>query len=155
MMTELDTVIATAYQNPGEVSAANKVYQVFLRTTLYMPIAKRPEADTKKSVLEDAPLDTATETDEELYRPLISQYDNKYFIIAFDDYDRLVQWAGNELDNIGYAQISGRDLVRCVGPQLFLCLNVGCEYYKEFHPEEILRLKKVVSKTLPPSQRDL
>jgi hypothetical protein len=38
-------------------------------------------------------------------------------------------------------------VIRCVGDgAVYVCLNAGTDYYKEFSPEEIIHLKKMVAK---------
>jgi len=139
-MTELDQVIATAYSDSTNLEKTNKVYQVFLRSLLYVPIEQLEE-------------EQASSTDEQQVLPLIANYDGNYFMVAFDTQERLQQWAGEQYTTIASVQISGRDLIDGITNELHLCLNVGCAYYKEFFPDEVRRLKTVIFKTKRPSER--
>ena len=60
--------------------------------------------------------------------------------------ERLETWAGDERDNMAYVQITGSASVRGIGNEVYLGLNIGTTYYKEFVPEEIQRLKTIVAK---------
>ena len=129
-MTELDGVIAAAFASEGqEQEAINKVYLTLLRTPLMIPVKKE-----------------ASQSEEEPFTPLFARVEDKYFLIAFDTLERLSAWAGDELDKIGYVELAGRDFIAGMGEQVYFCLNLGTEYYKEFSPDEVKRLKMVVAR---------
>lgn len=130
-MTELDKVIAGAFGSEGKQDDVNKVYLTLLRSTLFIPVEKS-----------QAP---ASE-DEEPFKPLFAKMDEKYFMLAFDTVERLTNWAGDQFELIDYVELSGRDLIAGINETVFLCLNIGTEFYKEFSPEEIMQLKKIVSR---------
>lgn len=127
-MSELDTVIASAYDNEGEQEKVNKVYVTFFRTLLYMPVYTRDDQD-------------------EPFSPLYLQEEQQYFIPVFDSLERLQAWAANEYEDLEYAEILGADVIRCVGEEMvYVCLNAATDYYKEFSPDEIRHLKKMLVK---------
>jgi hypothetical protein len=128
-MTELDQKIADAYKSEGKQQDVNQVYLTLLRTVLYIPVQK------------DKPLE-----DQEPFRPLFAKVDDHYFLIAFDTIERLHSWASNELDNMDYVELAGRDMVAGMNENVYLCLNLGTPFYKEFSPDEVKRIKMIISK---------
>lgn len=133
--TELDLAILDAYTTPGNTEKANRVYQIMLRSFLYIPVgANDPEQESDP---------------EEPYKPLIAKQDDRYFLVAFDSRTRLQEWAGPQYQEINSVELTGRDLVNNLGAEVYLALNPGSAAYKEFSPEEIARLKVVVAKTSP------
>jgi hypothetical protein len=131
-MTELDRVIAGAYASEGKQEDVNKVYLTLLRTPLFLPVQKEDVG-----VLAD---------NEEPFKPLYAKIDDHYFILVFDTLERLTAWAGDQLPHINYVEISGRDVLAGLNEQVFLCLNHGTDFYKEFVPDEVKRLKMIVSR---------
>jgi hypothetical protein len=131
-MTELDQKIAVAYKSEGKQQDVNQVYLTLLRTTLYIPVQK------EKPILD--------EENDEPFRPLFVKIDANYFLVAFDTPDRLHHWANEDLDKMAYVELSGRDLIAGINENVYLCLNVGTSFYKEFTPGEVQRIKMIVSK---------
>jgi hypothetical protein len=128
-MTELDQKIANAYKSEGKQQEVNQVYLTLFRTKLYVPVQK------EKSV-----------KDEEPFRPLFAKMNDDYFLVAFDTLDRLHSWANEDLDKMAYVELSGRDLIAGMNENVYLCLNMGTTFYKEFNPDEVKRIKIIVSK---------
>lgn len=136
MMTPLDTLIAKTYASAGKVEDANKVYLTLLQTTLFVPIQQQNSKSTA----------TSSQKEDEPFTPLFTQYENNFFMMAFDTVERLHHWAGEQKDTMAYVEITGKDVIRGLGQQVYLCLNYGTDYYKEFAPEEIIRLKTIIAK---------
>jgi hypothetical protein len=130
-MTELDQAIAKAFGSEGKQDDVNKVYLTLLRSVLIIPVEKA-------SVIANA--------DEEPFKPLFAKLEDKYFMLAFDTLERLQAWGHEQLDMLDYVEITGRDLIAGINEGVYLCLNVGATYYKEFSPEEVTQLKKVVAR---------
>lgn len=128
-MTELDQVISEAYQSQGKQEDVNKVYLTFLRSSLFIPVKKEYEA-----------------THDEPFSPLFSKMNEHFFLMAFDTLDRLTRWAGDKFSDMNYVELSGIDFILGIGEQVFLGLNFGTEFYKEFSPDEVKHLKKVAMK---------
>ena len=129
-MTELDEAVQAAFTSNGGQTEANKVYLALLRTLLYVPVEKSPVF-----VSSDEP-----------FRPLFANVNGNFFMLMFDSQERLANWAGEHYAEMNYVEISGRDVVTGVGEQVFLGLNLGTEFYKEFSPDEVKRLKTIVSR---------
>ena len=128
-MTDLDNAIAAAFASEGKQDDVNKVYLLLLRTALFVPVSKQKTANN-----------------EEPFTPLFAQIDGRYYMLAFDTLERLHDWAGEHLNDMAYVEISGHDLIKGINDQACFSLNVGTTYYKEFLPDEIKRLKTIVSR---------
>lgn len=128
-MTELDQAINAAYVSQGKQDDVNKVYLTLLRKLLFLPIRKHKEPD-----------------DKEPFRPLFTEVEGQYFMLAFDSLERLKAWAGDQFNQMGYVQITGKETIAGINDNVYLCLNYGTEFYKEFSPEEVKRLKMVVGR---------
>lgn len=132
-MTELDRALAAAFASEGKQEDVNKVYLGLLRTPVFVPVEKM---DSNQPV----------GADDEPFKPLFATVEGRHFMFIFDTMERLQVWAGDDFDSIDYVQISGMDVVRGINDGVFLCLNVGTPYYKEFSPEEVARLKMVAAR---------
>jgi hypothetical protein len=128
-MTELDQLISAAYVSQGKQEDVNKVYIAVLRSLLFLPVKKDKSPD-----------------DEEPFRPLFATVNNQHFMLAFDTIERLTEWAGDQFSEIDYVEISGRDLVAGINENIYLVLNIGSDFYKEFSPDEVKHLKKIVAR---------
>lgn len=127
-MTELDKLAKTAFGSKGAQQDVNKFYSVFFRTRMFMPAYQQ-------------------DSEEEPFTPLFLQEDEKFFISIFDSLSRLSTWAGDKYDGLDYVEIDGSDVIRCIGTDfVYLSLNPGLDYYKEFSPDEIQRLKLMLAK---------
>ena len=127
-MSELDQVITAAYDSGGAQDKVNKVYVTLFRKILYIPVHKNNNKD-------------------DTFMPLYMQMNKNYFMLVFDSLTRLQTWAANESKNVDYAEMLGADVLRYIGDDIvYLCLNVGTNFYKEFSPEEIAYLKKMLGK---------
>lgn len=128
-MTPLDTAITAAFESQGKQEDVNRVYLLLLKSPLFVPVKK--EANT---------------TDDEPFQPLFAKIDEQFFMLAFDTTERLIGWAGDYYKDIAYVELSGHDIVKGINEGVFLCLNYGTDFYKEFSPDEVKRLKTIVSK---------
>ncbi|HSW68705.1 MAG TPA: SseB family protein [Gammaproteobacteria bacterium] len=130
-MTELDQAISKAYASQGSQEDVNKVYLILLQSSIFLPIKKAG------SSAENA----------EPFQPLYTVIEGNYFILAFDQRDRLFHWGQDQLEHMDYVEMKGRDLIIGINPEkVFLVINFGTEFAKEFSPEEIRHLKKIVSR---------
>jgi hypothetical protein len=133
-MTELDQVLEAAFKSEGARDDVNKVYLTLLRSSLFIPVEKQG-----LHVVDP-------ENEEEQFKPLFALMDDKYFMLAFDTVDRLKGWAGDQMDMIAYVELIGRDLIAGISEQVYLCLNIGTDFYKEFSPDEVVQVKKIVAR---------
>lgn len=128
-MTDLDKAISAAFASKGKQDDVNKVYLLLLRSLLFIPVSKEKKPNN-----------------EELFSPLFTKIENRYYMLAFDTLERLTSWAGEHMAEMGYVELSGHDLIKGINDQACFSLNVGTPYYKEFLPDEIKRLKTIVSR---------
>jgi hypothetical protein len=130
-MTELDQLIESAIKSEGKQEDVNKVYLLLLKSRLFVPVKKLTEAAA---------------SEEEPFSPLFAKIEDQFFMAVFDTDERLVAWAGDKYLEIDTVELSGRDVIAGINENVYLCLNVGTKFYKEFSPDEIKRLKMVVTK---------
>jgi hypothetical protein len=129
-MTELDQLIRAAYESKGAQETVNKVYLTLLRSTLFVPVIR-----------EMFPADNG-----EPFRPLFAKIDENYFMMVFDTVDRLMNWVGEHASEVECVEMTGKDVINGINENVFLCLNMGTEFYKEFSPDEVKKLKMIVAK---------
>jgi len=129
MMTELEQAISAAFESGGQQTLVNQVHRLFLQATLFLPIDKNHTA-----------------TDDEPFRPLFAEYEQRIFMLVFTSLELLTTWAGEQFPEMACIEISGRELVAGVGEEVYLVLNAGDKLNKEFSPDEIKHLKKVVAR---------
>jgi len=128
-MTLLDDAIVKAHENQDSREAASAAWLTLLRTPLFLPIHP------------DQPKD-----EEEPFRPLYAMIDDRCFIATFDTEERLSNWAGIHHDKMRHVTLPGRELIQGLGENVWLALNAGTPFYKEFSPDEIRYLKKIIGK---------
>ena len=58
----------------------------------------------------------------------------------------MIHWAADSLAQIDMYELSGVELLSGLGDDITLAFNPGAPTYKEFNPEEILKLKTMVAK---------
>lgn len=121
----LEEAIVKAIAEEGQQNVANQAYFTFLKSALFMPIEKNSG---------DEPRVLFLESDENVFLPVFSQQ-------SF-----LIEWAAESVDKIDIYELSGVELLSGLGEQVTVALNPGTQTYKEFNPEEILKLKTMVSK---------
>jgi hypothetical protein len=127
MSNELIKAIIDAYEAPESESHINKANRCFLKHEFILPIRK-------KSSEQDDP------------QVLFFTEKNMHFMPVFSSEDIFKDWAKDSLDDMSWLNIMGKDLVLGTGEDTFICLDVGQEHYKEFTPQELMRLKQVVMK---------
>jgi hypothetical protein len=132
-MTELDQLIANAFKSEGKQDDVNKVYLTLLKASLFVPVKKTDPAINHID-------------EQEPFSPLFAKIEDDYYMLAFDTMERLLTWAGEKVDEIDYVEISGKEVIAGINEKVFLCLNLGTEFYKEFTPDEVKRLKTIVSR---------
>lgn len=128
-MTELEQAMAAAFAGSGQQSLVNRFHRLFLQSIFFLPIDQNHPP-----------------SEEEPFRPLFIEHEQNIFMLVFDSQKRATAWAGDVADEIHCIEISGRDLIASIGESVYLILNAGAKIYKEFSPDEIKYLKKVVAR---------
>ena len=128
-MSALEKAIATALETAGDNKAANKAYLEFIKANFIVPIQK-----------------DSTNSAEEGPQVLFLQEENLVFLPVFTDMKYLSVWADEVSSQIDVLRLSGVDLLKGIGDEVTVCLDIGTPHYKEFNPAEIARMRSIVLK---------
>ena len=137
--TDLDIALKFVMEAPDDFHHRKRFHSVFLRTKFYTP------------TLIHNPLES------EPFFPLRIYENNQAFFITFDSKEKYNQWfdlSSGSRDEIEMIEIFGQELIECLGPTVYLCINPGHENYYEMNPQQIQFLKKAVEKTKDPNKKD-
>src|SRR4051812_20095432 len=109
-MNSLDLAVKNALDLSGNTHEANKVYLEFIKANFMIPVEKKSDTDNP----------------EVLYLE-----DNGYcFLPVFSEMDHFNQWALDIKDKINVLKLSGVDLLKGIGDNITVCLNIGSPIYK-------------------------
>ncbi|WP_133139855.1 SseB family protein [Legionella genomosp. 1] len=125
-MNALETAVKQALALSGSSQEANKAYLEFIKANFIIPIDKKSAADNPEV--------------------LYMVEDGNYFLPVFSDMSYFHPWAQDIKDEIQILRLSGVDLLKGVGEQVTVCLNIGSSIYKEFNPSELERMRSMVLK---------
>ncbi len=125
-MNDLETAITQALEAEGGSKEANKAYLEFIKANFIIPIEKN----------------STGETPEVLYL----QESGQVFLPVFSSMDYFNQWAMPISDEIQLLKLSGVDLLKGIGEDVIVSLNIGSGLYKEFNPAELARMRSMVLK---------
>ncbi|HAT3975884.1 TPA: SseB family protein [Legionella pneumophila] len=125
-MNKLNIAIKEAFKSSGSSKEANKVYLEFIKANFIIPIESN--------------------SDDNDPRVLFLEEDNNVFLPVFTDMKYLDTWAKEISPHIKLLKLSGVDLLKGLGEQVTVCLDIGSELYKEFNPSEIERMRSMVLK---------
>jgi len=116
-MSALEEAIALALDTVGENKHANKAYLEFIKAN--------------------------AKTDPEV---LFLQEEGHTLLPVFTNMNYLSAWAHEIGDHINTLQLSGVDLLKGIGDEVTVCLDIATPHYKEFNPAEIARMRSIVLK---------
>ena len=125
-MNTLEIAIEQAIITEGSNKEANKAYLEFIKANFIIPIEKN----------------SASEEPEVLYL----ENDDQVFLPVFTNMTYFDHWAIDIKDNIQLLQLSGVDLLKGLGENVIISLNIGSDHYKEFNPAELARMRSMVLK---------
>src|SRR3990167_865482 len=125
-MNALELSVKKAIQSDEKNSAANKAYLEFLKANFIIPIEKQSKSNQPEVLF------------------LIEK--EQTFLPVFSSKQHLDAWAKDIQDAISILSLSGVDLLKGIGDNVIVALNPGSEFYKEFNPSEVMRMKKMVLK---------
>lgn len=126
-MNALETAIEQALLTEGRNQQANKAYLEFIKANFIIPIEKNDDSQADPQVL------FLTEN-------------NQAFLPVFTQKQYLDAWIGDAGDAIQLLTLSGVDLLKGIGEEVFVSLNIGTPFYKEFNPAELARMRSMVLK---------
>ncbi|KTD33158.1 putative Fe-S center protein [Legionella nautarum] len=125
-MNALELAIKNALNTEGNNKEANKAYLEFIKANFIIPIDKNStEEQPEVLYLEEGGL---------YYLPVFTN------MLCFDN------WAKEITEEVLLLKLSGVDLLKGIGENVHVCLNIGSEIYKEFNPAELGRMKSMVLK---------
>ena len=125
-MNALEQAIHQAYQENADEKAANKAYLEFLKANFIVPVEKKPKSQE---------VEVLFYTD-----------NSQTFLPVFSSKTYLDKWAGEISDSINVLELSGVDLLKGIGDNVIVSLNIGSNLYKEFNAAEVARMKSMVLK---------
>jgi hypothetical protein len=125
-MNQLEIAIQQAILTSGNNKEANKAYLEFIKANFIIPI--------EKESINDQPVPLYLEDQDQVFLPVFTNQ------LYFDE------WAAEIKDQIQLLKLSGVDLLKGVGEQVTISLNIGTKHYKEFNPAEIARMRSMVLK---------
>jgi len=127
-MNSLNTAVKTALEANGNLKEANKAYLEFIKANFIIPI------------------EHAVTTEDEEPKVLFLQENNHVFLPVFTEIVFLNAWAKEISQDIKLLKLSGVDLLKGIGEEVTVCLDIGSEAYKEFNPSEMARMRSMVLK---------
>lgn len=125
-MNALDHAIKEALDSSGTTKEANKAYLEFIKANFIIPVEQTAE--------------------EEEPRVLFLQESGAVFLPVFTEMSYLDAWASEITQEINLLKLSGVDLLKGIGDEVTVCLNIGSDIYKEFNASEIARMRSMVLK---------
>lgn len=125
-MNSLNSAIKEALESSGNLKEANKAYLEFIKANFIIPIEQN--------------------IDEEEPRVLFLEDKDNFYLPVFTEMDYLNAWASEISKEIKLLKLSGVDLLKGIGDNVTVCLDIGHDLYKEFNPSEIARMRSMVLK---------
>lgn len=125
-MEKIDEALVTLRQNMSDGKKQSQFYDLFLNSSFFVPILN----------------DNSDQKESEGVLPLITEADGNDYLMVFSTLERLQAWDAAAQ----YIEVPGHLLALGTTPPLHWALNVGTDYSKEFHPEEIAWLRDAVER---------
>ncbi|MGL5743260.1 MAG: SseB family protein [Legionella sp.] len=125
-MNALNLAVKEALDSEGNSKEANKAYLEFIKANFIIPIENSDG--------------------EEEAKVLFLQENEHVFLPVFTEMNYLNSWAGAISKEIKLLKLSGVDLLKGLGDNVTVCLNIGSDIYKEFNPYETARMLSMVLK---------
>lgn len=125
-MNALNSAIQEAFKSSGNLKEANKAYLEFIKANFIIPIENNSDSENPEV--------------------LFLQENANVFLPVFTEIDYLHDWAADISKEIKLLKLSGVDLLKGLGDEVTVCLDIGSAGFKEFNPSEIARMKSMVLK---------
>ncbi len=125
-MNALEHAIDVAIQESGQSTQANKAYLEFIKANFIIPIEKQSESQEPQVLYFN--------TDTHTFLPVFTS------MVYFD------AWAAPIKERVALLKLSGVDLLKGLGEQTIVSLNIGSPIYKEFNASELARMRSMVIK---------
>ncbi|MFA6302398.1 MAG: SseB family protein [Legionella sp.] len=125
-MNSLNGAIKEAIDNDGQQQHANKAYLEFIKANFIIPIEAHSSDDNPEV--------------------LFMHHENQTYLPVFTEMHFLDNWAAEISTEIKLLKLSAVDLLKGIGEDVTVCLDIGSEFYKEFNPAELARMRSMVLK---------
>lgn len=125
-MNALEQAIEVAIQSQGTQTSANKAYLEFIKANFIIPVEKNSDSDEPQV--------------------LYLSDNNQTFLPVFTSIEYFDVWAFEIKDQINLLKLSGVDLLKGIGENTIVSLNIGSPVYKEFNSAELARMRSMVLK---------
>lgn len=125
-MNSLELAVKNALESQGGDQEINKAYLEFIKANFFIPIESTSAPDNPEVLF-------FTEA-------------GHTFLPVFTAREQVDLWAKDIQDKIQLLHLSGVDLLKGIGEEVTVCLNIGSSTYKEFNPAEISRMRGMVLK---------
>lgn len=125
-MNVLSQAVKEALADSENSQKANKAYLEFIKANFIIPVDIKSNDDNPEV--------------------LFSQSEGMVLLPVFTEMQLLDQWATEIKDQIKILKLSAVDLLKGIGDEVTVCLDIGAEHYKEFNPSEIARMRSMVLK---------
>ena len=126
----LESAIIKALNSEGEQADVNRVYLEFIKANFIIPVEKNNSEDASSA------------------EPKVLFYveDERIFMPVFTNQNDLDQWAAPIVQEMQLLKLSGVDLLKGIGDEVIVALNLTGPTTKCFLPEEIARMRSMVLK---------
>jgi hypothetical protein len=138
-MTELDQALDILRKDVDSPENQSSFYNLFLNTNFFIP-----------SITDEVPVEGGEGT-KEVVMPLIVDAEGMNYLMLFDTEERLEAWAEKK---VPFMQTHGHMVVASSPNEFYWAMNFTTEYGKQFVPDEIAWLKKMVSDNLAGEQEE-
>lgn len=124
-MEKLDEALINLRQDMRDQKKQSEFYDLFLNSKFFVPILDQAELPEQAGGV----------------LPLITEADGNDYLMLFSSQQRLQAW---DSEQTRFIEVPGHLLALGTQPPLHWALNVGTEFSKQFHPEEIAWLRQSV-----------
>ena len=125
-MNSLNIAIKEALASSGNLKEANKAYLEFIKANFIIPVEQNANDENPEV--------------------LFLQDNNDLFLPVFTEMKYLDAWAAEINKEIKLLKLSGVDLLKGLGENVTVCLDIGSDLYKEFNPSETARMRSMILK---------
>ncbi|KTD60055.1 SseB family protein [Legionella shakespearei] len=125
-MNSLNQAIKEAIETSGNMKEANKAYLEFIKANFIIPVEQNADSEEPEV--------------------LFLQDQEHIFLPVFTEMSYLNAWATEIAADIKILKLSGVDLLKGLGENVTVCLDIGSDVYKEFNPSETARMRSMVLK---------
>jgi hypothetical protein len=132
-MQNLDEALVDLRQDMNDRKKQSAFYDLFLNSNFFVPILETPAGEG-----------AAEEDGSRQVLPVVTEAEGKDYLMLFSSLERLRGWVNSE--EAPYVEVAGHLLALTTTAPLHWAMNVGTEFSKQFHPDEIAWLREAVEK---------